>query len=439
MKCMKRSGTSILCLPVAVILMAVVLAAASCASRGDASLGVTTPEPSAPTTEVTSADAREPEPDPAETGTPTETAPPGEVALDVDVVAAGLEVPWGLAILPTGDLLVTERPGRLRLVRGGELVDEPVLVIDVSIPPPLFGIDTFGSEGGLLGVLVHPDFVQNRFFYLFYNVQKNGEEVSRIDRYVLATDGASATFDTTIIDDLPAGVHHQGGRMHIGPDGHLYVGVGAWEPELAQDPDNLSGKVLRMDLDGGVPADNPDPTSHVFISGIRNSQGYDWFDDEWLVVVDHGPSGIELNMPELRGLDEINLARAGDNLGWPRIWGCGTAAELVEPLVTFESSVPPTDATFYRGDLIPEWTNSLLITVVGGSQGGGRHLHRVEFAPDDPATIVTRETYLRGEYGRLRTVVEAPDGSLYVMTSNCDNRGFCPPEQDLILRITPAR
>ena len=204
----------------------------------------------------------------------------GTVDLAVKVVVEGLEVPWGLVFLPSGDMLVTERPGRLRLVRAGELVAEPVLEIDVSQPPPPGGIERFGSEGGLLGVLLHPDFASNRLFYLFYNVQKsNGQEVSRIDRYVLADDAASAEFDRVIIDDLPAALHHQGGRMHIGPDGLLYVGVGAYDPPQAQNPDSLAGKLLRMGLDGQLPADNPDPESYVYISGIRNTQGYDWIDD----------------------------------------------------------------------------------------------------------------------------------------------------------------
>jgi len=359
-------------------------------------------------------------------------APLGETPLQVDVIANGLEVPWGLALLPDGDMLVTERPGRLRLIADGQLVGEPVLVVDVSIPPPLFGVDTLVSEGGLLGVLLHPDFEQNRLFYLFSNANKEGAEISRIDRFVLADDARSAAFERNIIDDLPAGVHHQGGRMHLGPDGLLYVGVGAWEPERAQDLDDLSGKLLRMGLDGETPT--------VFASGVRNTQGFDWFDGEHVVMVDHGPSGLELNLPDLRGRDEINVVRAGENLGWPRVWGCDTAPGLVQPVVSFDVSVPPTGATIYRGDLFAEWKNSLLMTSVGGAAGrsSGRHLQRVEFADGDPYTVVSREVYLPDEFGRLRTVVEAPDGSLYVMTSNCDDRGVCPSVGDRILRITPA-
>lgn len=228
--------------------------------------------------------------------------------------------------------------------------------------------------------------------------------------------------------------------MRIGPDGMLYVSVGAWEPELAQDPANLSGKLLRMDLDGAIPPDNPDPSSYVFVSGMRNAQGFDWFDDDHVVMIGHGPSGLELDMPELRGFDEVNVARGGDNLGWPVVWGCDEAEGLVSPVLSWETSVPPTGATFYRGSLFPEWTGRYLVTSVGGAIGrsNGRHLHVIEFAEGDPYTIVSREVYLWDDFGRLRTVVEAPDGALYVMTSNCDDRGTCPGERDVILRITPA-
>ena len=400
-----------------------------------------TQEQAAAATEVESA----PEPVAAEsaecrlvTGAPGDA---GEVELNVEVIAEGLEVPWGLAVLPSGDLLVTERPGRVRLVQGGEVVPEPVLELGVSVPPPLFGMDLLGTEGGLLGLLLHPDFATNRLFYIFYNLQNPQDvQIGRIERYVLADDGRSAAFDRVILDELPAGLHHQGGRMHVGPDGMLYVGVGAYEPEEAQDPNSLAGKLLRMDLDGGLPADNPDPGSYVFVSGIRNTQGYDWFDDKHIVLVDHGPSGLELGRRDLRGFDEVDVATAGDNLGWPEIWGCDERAGLVSPVLSWESPVPPTGAIFYRGDLIPEWTGSFLFTTVGIEPGGGgRHLHRVTFDEDDPFTVRAHEVYLRDAYGRLRTIVSDPEGAIYVMTSNCDNRGTCPPEGDVILRIGPAR
>lgn len=366
---------------------------------------------------------------------PSGPGPAGTADPDVEVIASDLEVPWGLTFLPNGDMLVTERPGRLRLISDGTVLPDPVLEISIPTPEPLFGDESFGFEGGLLDVLLHPEFADNRQFYLFSNVaDAAGEPIGRVERYVLADDGTSATLDRVIIDDLPAGLHHQGGRMSIGPDGMLYVSVGAFEPAEAQNPDSLAGSLLRLDLDGGLPADNPTPGSPVFVSGIRNSQGYDWFDDDHIVMVDHGPSGIELDMPDLRGFDEVNVVTAGDNLGWPEIWGCDEGDGLVTPVLSWEDPVPPTGAIYYRGDLIPEWTNSFLFTTVGGDPG--QHIHRVVFDSDDPRTVLSHETHLRHEFGRLRTIVADPDGALYVMTSNCDNRGECPPDRDVIVRLS---
>ena len=401
----------------------------------------------APEQQQTKVEAIDEEPTPARTDPPScqlvqgVSGQPGEVELHIEVVVDGLQIPWGLAILPNGDMLVTERPGRVRLIQGGEVVPEPVLEFGVSMPSALYGIPLLGSEGGLLGLLLHPEFASNRQFYIFYNIDNEDDvQIGRIERYVLSDDGRSATFDRVILDDLPAGLHHQGGRMKIGPDGMLYVGVGAYLPRDAQDPNTLAGKLLRMDLEGGIPDDNPDPDSYIFASGIRNSQGYDWFDDQHIVMVEHGPSGIELNRRDLRGFDELNVVTAGDNLGWPSIWGCDTQEGLVSPVLTWEDPVPPTGATFYRSDLISEWTDSFLFTTVGLSDTvGGRHLHRVMFDQNDPYTILAHEVYLKDAYGRLRTIVSDAEGWLYVMTSNCDNRGECPPEGDKILRIGPAQ
>ncbi len=358
--------------------------------------------------------------------------PAGDLMLDVEVVAESLEVPWGLTFLPNGDILVTERPGRLRLIRAGEVLPAPVLEIEVADIDALFGF-----EGGLLGVLLHPQFDSNRLFYLYFTATKEDESVvNRIVQYELAEDGENATLDRIILDDIPAGGHHQGGRMRIGPDGLLYAGVGAFEPALAQDPDSQAGKLLRMNLDGSIPADNPNPGHRIFISGIRNSQGYDWFDDDHLLVMDHGPTGLELDMPNLRGLDEFNVAQAGDNLGWASVWGCDEGEGLVEPVVAWAQSVPPGGATVYTGAAIPEWTGSFMVAALGlPNVSDGQHLHRIELDANNPYIVERHEVYLQGVFGRLRTVAMGNDGHLYLTTSNCDGRGTCPPEGDLVLRV----
>ncbi len=291
--------------------------------------------------------------------------PPGRAPVRADVVVRGLEVPWGIAFLSSREMLVTERPGRVRLVRDFTLVPEPVATIDV--------VDE--AEGGLLGIALHPEFSANGLFYVYLTVKTK--------------DGS--------------------------------------EPNAAQDLDAPSGKVLRLTADGAVPPDNPWPGKAAFITGVRNTEGFDWWDSKTLIVTDHGPSG-ELDR---KGHDEVNVAKPGDNLGWPTIFGCEARQGLVSPLLTWQSAAPPGGAAIYRGTKIPEWKGSLLIGVLGG-----KHLHRVAFDAADPSKITLHETYFDDQLGRLRDVAMGPDGELYVTTSNCDGRGSCPKDKDQILRVT---
>lgn len=340
----------------------------------------------------------------------------GSVNIRVETVASGLEVPWGIAFVPGGDLLVTERAGRVRLIRSGQLQPHSIAIVD-----------TAGSaEGGLLGIALHPDFASNRLFYLYYTAVKNGTPVNQVERWQLSTGGAAATFDRLIIDNIPVAQYHNGGRIRFGPDDMLYVGTGdARSPDTSQNLNSLAGKILRLTPDGEVPADNPIAGNPAFIYGVRNTQGFDWFDASTLWVTDHGPSG-DLG---LYGHDEVNVARAGDNLGWSNIYACESAAGMVRPALTWNEAAPPGGAAIYTGSKIPEWQGSLLIGTLRSE-----HLHRVVL--DASGQLQTHEVYLQGEYGRLREVIMGPDGDLYVTTSNCDGRGACPAGLDKILRIT---
>lgn len=341
--------------------------------------------------------------------------PAGAVEVRAETVVSGLEVPWGLAFLPNGDLLVTERPGRLRLVRDGQLVPEPVATVETAST----------SEGGLLGLALHPEFASNRLFYL-YVTAADGGATNRVERWRLSDDGTTAERDRVILDGIAASRFHNGGRLRFGPDGMLYVGTGdAREPDLSQDPQSPNGALLRLTPDGAIPYDNPTPGSPVFLSGIRNTQGWDWPGDASTVwLTDHGPSG-ELGR---RGHDEVSVAHAGDNLGWPTIYGCEEQQGFVTPVLTWEEAAPPGGAAVYTGSAIPEWRGSLLIGTLGSE-----HLHRVVI---EDGRLVQHEGYFAGEHGRLREVTMGPDGELYVTTSNCDGRGNCPPEGDVILRVT---
>ncbi|HUP41687.1 MAG TPA: PQQ-dependent sugar dehydrogenase [Thermoanaerobaculia bacterium] len=345
--------------------------------------------------------------------------PAGTVAVRVEEVASGLEVPWGLAFLPGGDLLVTERPGRLRLVAGGRLVPEPVATVEAAAR----------GEGGLLGLALHPEFADNRLFFLYLTAGGRGRAQNRIERWRLAEDARSASRDRILLAGIPAASFHNGGRLRIGPDRMLYAGTGdAGDPELARDPRSPAGKLLRLTLDGEVPPDNPIAGSAAYLTGIRNTQGFDWSGDGSVWLVDHGPSGERGR----RGHDEVNVARAGDDLGWPAVYGCETGDGLVTPALTWERAAPPGGAAIYTGSAIPEWRGSLLVGTLGS-----RHLHRVVFSEREPGRVARHEVYFEsGGYGRLREVVMGTDGELYVTTSNCDGRGSCPAAGDRILRVT---
>jgi glucose/arabinose dehydrogenase len=347
--------------------------------------------------------------------------PPGMTALKAETVVSGLEVPWGIAFLPGGDWLVTERPGRVRLLRDGAIAGT-VLTLPIAS----------GAEGGLLGIALSPTFEQDGFFYLYATVVVDGARVNRVLRYRLDASHRVATLDRIILDRLPGAEFHDGGRLRFGPDGMLYVGTGdAREPSLAPSKTSLGGKILRLTPEGGVPSDNPFFPSPIFLLGVRNTQGFDWIDRSTMVVTDHGPSG-ELGRT---GHDEVSLARAGDDLGWPKIFGCATASGKVTPALTWEEAVPPGGAAIYTGTAIPEWRGSLLIGTLRS-----KHLHRVEFDPENPRRVRRHEVYFQGDpptgFGRLRETIMGPDGELYVTTSNCDGRGICPETKDRILRLT---
>lgn len=343
--------------------------------------------------------------------------PKGQVKVRVEEVVSGLEVPWGIAFLTNNEMLVTERPGRVRLVQNGKLRPQAVATINVSDR----------GEGGLLGIAAHPDFASNRFFYVYFTANIQGSSVNRVERWRLSPDGIKASRDRIIIDNIPVARFHNGGRIRFGPDEMLYIGTGdARNPDLSQDSQSLAGKVLRITPDGKVPADNPFPGNPVYITGIRNTQGFDWVNPSTLWVSDHGPSG-ELGRS---GHDKVSIAKAGNNLGWPTTYRCESKPGLVRPAIVWQQALPPGGAAIYTGSAIQEWKGSFIVAGLRAEQ-----LQRIVIDPHS-GRVQQHEIYLEYQLGRLREAVMGPDGELYITTSNCDGRGICPPELDKILRIT---
>ncbi|GBD20945.1 Aldose sugar dehydrogenase YliI [bacterium HR28] len=356
------------------------------------------------------------------TPVPTPTVPTsGPVAIRVETVLTGLEAPWEVAFAPDGRLFLTERPGRVRLAVNGELLAEPALTLPVAAV----------GEGGLLGLALHPNFGETHWVYLYYTYSEGNQLWNRVVRYTESN--GRLVEPQVIIDRIPGASIHDGGRIAFGPDGRLYITTGdARNPPAAQDRTSLSGKILRVEPDGSIPPDNPFPGSPVWSYGHRNPQGLAWSPDGRLYATEHGPTG-DLG---LAAHDEVNLIEPGRNYGWPFVVGTLVRQELpdaVPPLIESGNDTwAPSGATFVTAGRIPQWQGNLLFAGLRSQA-----LWRVVLAPDGQ-TVTQLEPLYRGEFGRLRTVVEGPDGALYVLTSNRDGRGSPQRGDDRLLRLVPG-
>ena len=357
------------------------------------------------------------------------------LTLGVETVAEGLEIPWDLAFAPDGRILITERPGRIRVFKDGVLLPEPYATLDVA----------HVSEAGLMGIALDPDFLENGYLYVCYTYRNGGEMFNRIARLTDAHN--QGTDHQPILDGIPGASRHDGCRIRFGPDGYLYATTGdATEPDLAQDLASLAGKVLRLVADGSVPLDNPFPNSYVYTWGHRNPQGLDWHPETGdLFITEHGPSRD----------DEVNLLEPGKNYGWPEVTGSPGHAEYVDSVLSLTPTVAIAGAAFVAGDKLPgSWQGNLVYAALKGS-----HLQRVVLEPPEYRSVASSQTLLQlprveleppeyqvvdprltlfpGEFGRLRAVVMGPDGYLYFTTSNRDGRGSPRTSDDRLLRLVP--
>ncbi|WP_183094126.1 PQQ-dependent sugar dehydrogenase [Nocardioides stalactiti] len=330
---------------------------------------------------------------------PTSPADGPEV---VDTVASGLSVPWGLDFLPDGRAVVTERDTARVLVvtppAGGGEGD----VVEVGRVPETVA----QGEAGLLGVAVSPDFASDATLY-FYVCTEDENQVVRAE-----LDGDVLGPTETILDGIPNGAVHDGGRLAFGPDGYLYVATGeTGDDALARERTGYAGKILRITTEGEPAPDNPFG-DEVWSWGHRNVQGLAFDDDGRLWASEFGSNAF----------DELNLIEAGDDYGWPEVEGGGGEPEFHDPELTWSTSEASPSGLAYADDTL--WMAGL----------GGQRLWRI---PVDGATVGDPTAYFEGDYGRVRTVEVAPDGRLWLTTSNHDGRGNPAAEDDRILVIEP--
>jgi len=354
-------------------------------------------------------------------------------AFRVVTVAEGLVNPWSIAFLPAGDILVTERPGRLRIIRDG--------VLD---PTPIAGVPQVRAQGqgGLLDVVLHPDFASNRMVYLSYSKPRNdGDEgTTAVARGVFDGQALTNVEDIFVAEAWGRAGQHFGSRLAFDRDGYLFVTVGdrgnspitdTPETHPAQTTDNHIGSVLRLNDDGSVPADNPfvGQTGYlpeIYAYGSRNAQGmviHPETNEVW--INEHGPQGG----------DEINLIQPRANYGWPvvghgvqyggdQIHDRTSMASMTDPVHVWVPSIATSGMMIYTGDAFPAWRGSFFNGGLAGEQ-----LARVTI---DGHTSTGEETLLRGAVGRIRDVRQGPDGFIYLAID--ERRGGESP----ILRLEPA-
>lgn len=321
------------------------------------------------------------------------------ISSGIEVVAEDLEVPWAIDVAQDGRVFFTERAGRIRVIENGALLADPAAYINVEQR----------SESGLLGLALHPDFDSNHLLYIYHTYSNGTGVYNKV--LLLAERNNKITDSQVIIDGIPAADRNDGGRIKFGPDGKLYIATGdARKPGLAQDAGSLAGKILRLNPDGTVPDDNPFPGSPVYSYGHRNVQGLAWHPvTKQLYASEHGEAGN----------DEINLILPGKNYGWP-VGECD--ATEFKPVKCFNPAIAPAGIAIPSSDLLG-YRGDILVASLKAKQ-----LRLIDLEGGEDGNVLTG-------LGRLRDVVEAPDGSLYVLTSNRDGRGIAEPGDDKILRV----
>lgn len=342
----------------------------------------------------------------------------GSTEIDTSSIVTGLDTPWEILWGPDDFIWFTERNGRISRANPetGQLT-ELITIAEVHEQ----------SESGLLGMVLHPDFTNHPYVYIVYTYLESGNIQERLVRYTYANGILDSPL--VLIEGIPGASTHDGSRLIIDKDLKLFMTTGdARDTSLPQNVNSLNGKVLRMNLDGTVPDDNPISGSYVWSWGHRNAQGLVISPSGIMYSSEHGPSND----------DELNIIEKGRNYGWPTVMGfCDTPAEsqfcadsnVVEPIAAWTPTLAVAGADFYDSESIAEWKNALLVTSLKASQ------LTVLSLSQDGRTVVQEESYFTDWFGRLRDLCISPDGRVFLAVSNRDGRGTVRDGDDRIVEI----
>lgn len=345
-------------------------------------------------------------------GNPT---PAGAVPLRDSVVVSGLQYPWEILWGPDDHIWMTERGGRIS--RFDPQTGNRTTLITI-------GDVVSNGEGGLLGMALHPSFSSTPYVYVIYNYMNGGNYREKLVRYTYNSSAQTLGSPGILLDQIAAASIHNGSRLLI-VDDKLFISTGdASNTSLAQTISSPNGKILRLNLDGSIPADNPQPGNAYWSWGHRNPQGLVYANGR-LYSSEHGPSSN----------DEINIIEKGRNYGWPNVEGyCDESSEssfcssmnVAEPILAWTPTIATAGLDYYQHDLIPQWKNSLLLATLKNQRLFQLKLNDAGNAIDSSAT------YLHGSYGRLRDICISPAGKVYVCSSNGGNA-------DVLVEVSPKK
>lgn len=331
-----------------------------------------------------------------------------DLRIRTQIIASKLEMPWSLAFISKNSFLFTERKGRVKFFADDDKnITEIALDTDVNAE----------GEGGLLGIAAHPRFSENKYIYIYSTYGQDNTIFNKVERFRFNADSKKLIQRSIIIDQIPGSLFHNGGRIKFGPDKKLYITTGdAENPALAQNMELLAGKILRLNDDGTIPADNPFKDSPVYSLGHRNPQGIAWHPESGqLYATEHGAVAN----------DEINLIVKGGNYGWPEKQGRSETKLEALVLSSGTETWAPSGADFYKTE--GKAKNNMFFAALRGN-----HLHLIVF--DNNGNVAKNDKLLTSKFGRLRDVV-FNQGALYVLTSNRDGRGVSTDLDDMIIKL----